>query len=292
MSDYVEFSAKNTSEALSQAEKHFSLPISRLEVDILSTGSGGLLGMFSKKARIRVRPANAASVKDQVAQILNDGRSPARESKPLASPWLADDKIAIKEGDGIVTKEPAKEKKQPIAEEWAKENIQPVTEELPLSDNDEALNPQELISQAEEVVARLCRPLAATVELESLYEENQLTIAIKCAEPGVLIGRRAQILDALQYLAARIISHRFGRSIALVLDVEGYRARQLKQLEETVLKLAEKALAQGRPYTLGPLGTPERRLVHKVLKNKPLQTYSKGQGDLKRVVIAPLSGKC
>ncbi len=268
MPGFVEFSAKNTASALLKAERHFGIPLSRLEVDIVTTGSGGFLGMFGKQAIIKVRPAPDTSVQDAVASILGmeaGGPQKKKDTPPPASP------------------KPPKPPKQPKAHVAAEE-----AEAGNAAQGADALDENELIAKAEEVVRNLCRPLIGEVDLHSRYEDSQLIVMLSCAEPGAIIGRRAQILDSLQYLAARIVSHCFGCSISLMLDVEEYRSRQQRQLAETALKLAAKAEQQGRPFTMGPLSTQDRRIVHKTLKGRPLQTFSKGQGDFKRVVIAPL----
>lgn len=258
MGEFVEFSANNTTNALQKAGEHFSLPISQLEVEIISTGSGGFLGMFAKRAIIKARPSVAFSLHDEVASILGNERRLAEKTAPQTPA--------------------AKNDPQPPQEDKAEPS-------LAAPDN---FSSEDLISQAEDVVRRLAKDLVNDIKLQSQYVNNQLTITFNCSEPGTIIGRRAQLLDSLQYLAARIVSHRFGRSIALVLDVEGYRLRQQRQLEETALKLAQKVEQQGRSFTMGPLNTDDRRVVHRALKGRALQTYSKGQGEFKRLVIAPL----
>ena len=215
--------------------------------------------MFGKPAVIRARPANATDLHSEIAQILQGEHKTSVSSTAPILPDIptADEKMSVTSPTSGETE----------TDSWQAE---------------------ELISLAQETVSRLCHALVSEVTLHSrLLANNQLIITLACTEPGILIGRRAQVLNSLQYLAARIVSHRLGRSIDLVLDIESYRSRRQQQLEETAIRLAQKAEQQGRPCTMPPLSTPDRRVVHKALKGRLLQTFSKGQGDFKRIVIVP-----
>ena len=262
MAGFVEFSARSTEEALRLAEKHFALPIAQLDVEILSMGSGGLLGLFAKKARIRAQKNEASSVQEEVARILGNNRNKLSASSRPVAPVAAPAKAVASEDTA---------------------GSAPGGYDAP--DIDETA----MLEHAGQVLEKLCRPLVGQFTLNVSFDRQNMHAVINCQDPGSLIGRRAQTLNALQYLAARIISHHWGRAINLALDVADYRARRQIQLEQAALKLAQKVEKQGRPFALGPLSTAERRIVHNVLKGKALQTFSKGQGEFKRVVIAPMN---
>jgi len=103
---------------------------------------------------------------------------------------------------------------------------------------------------------------------------------------GVLIGRRGQTLDALQYLV-NIAAQRSGDSyVRIILDAENFRERRKKTLEELAARLAEKAVRTGREVMLEPMPSHERKIIHTFLQNHPhVRSYSKGEEPNRRIVI-------
>ncbi len=147
---------------------------------------------------------------------------------------------------------------------------------------------EDVASLAAEVVRRLVEPLVGPVKVEATARENQVQVEVDCAEAGVLIGRRGQTLEALEYLAMRIVSHKCTRPVQVQLDAGGYRRRKRQALEETAREAARKVRATGKAVVLGPMNAQQRRVVHLTLKDeKGVTTYSRGKGELKRVVVAP-----
>jgi spoIIIJ-associated protein len=267
MIDLIEFKGKNTEAALKKAVDYFQLPIGKLEVEILSTGSGGILGLFGKKALIRARPGDAADVRYEVARILQGEKDADRhEARARREPKKA----------------PAQQRRHPTHEPHPAE-LNPAEDPATVI----AEHKEEIIQHARQAIIRMCRPLSAEVEVNGEFVGQELILTINADDPRTIIGRRAQTLDALQYLASRIVSHHWRTAIALLLDVGGYRQRRQRQLEATALKLAQKVQSSGRSFSLGPLNAMERKIIHQILKNKPLQTFSKGQGEFKKVVISP-----
>ncbi|TVP88808.1 MAG: protein jag [Alkalicoccus sp.] len=128
--------------------------------------------------------------------------------------------------------------------------------------------------------------VSASVEVEERKEG--LYFLISGREIGVLIGRRGQTLDSLQYLvnlAANKVSDKFVR---IHLDAEGYRARRKEALETLAGRLAEKALRIRRDVQLEPMNSMERKIIHSALQNDGrVETYSDGKDPNRRVVIKP-----
>ncbi|PTL37693.1 RNA-binding cell elongation regulator Jag/EloR [Alkalicoccus saliphilus] len=128
--------------------------------------------------------------------------------------------------------------------------------------------------------------VSASVEVEERKEG--LYFLISGQEIGVLIGRRGQTLDSLQYLvnlAANKVSDKFVR---IHLDAEGYRARRKEALETLAGRLAEKALRIRRDVQLEPMNSMERKIIHSALQNDGrVETYSDGKDPNRRVVIKP-----
>ncbi|NLM55295.1 MAG: KH domain-containing protein, partial [Firmicutes bacterium] len=106
---------------------------------------------------------------------------------------------------------------------------------------------------------------------------------------GVLIGRRGQTLEALQYLAGLTVNRQAGDTWhRVIVDVEGYRARRTETLQNLAQRLAAKAQATGRRVVLDPMNAAERRIVHQELSQvEGVETHSEGREPYRKVVIVP-----
>jgi spoIIIJ-associated protein len=105
---------------------------------------------------------------------------------------------------------------------------------------------------------------------------------------SILIGRQAETLNALQYIASLIISKEIGQSIPLVVDVEGYRSRRENQLRQLARRMADQAIKSGRRQVLEPMPANERRVIHIELKNNPeVTTESVGEEPHRKITILP-----
>jgi len=129
----------------------------------------------------------------------------------------------------------------------------------------------------------------ATVEQKSASNGAEIILEIKAADSGLLIGRKGQTLEALQYLIGRIAGERQGSDGPhLVIDIENYRERRRKSLEDMALRLGEKAKRQRKTVTVDALSAADRRIIHAALQDDPwVTTKSLGQGSYRRLLIIP-----
>lgn len=103
-----------------------------------------------------------------------------------------------------------------------------------------------------------------------------------------LVGPKAEVLNALQLLLRALVAREIGAHANLLLDVGGYRAHRVEQLNRLALRMAEQAVEQQKVIKMEPLPAFERRLVHLALREfNGARTHSEGDGDLRRVVISP-----
>jgi len=146
----------------------------------------------------------------------------------------------------------------------------------------------QVIAQALEVLTRLVAPLDPSASVTAQGGPQGIELSVQGQEVGMLIGRRGQNLEALQYITTRIVSHRHGRPVRIVVDAGEYRRRRRESLEDLARRMAQKARQSGRAVAVGPLSAQERRVVHLALKGEAgLTTSSRGRGELKKVVISP-----
>ena len=119
-------------------------------------------------------------------------------------------------------------------------------------------------------------------------DEGELILDITGDDLAVLIGRHGRTLDSLQFLISSITSRIVGHRYTIVVDVEGYKARQRQKIEDIALNAADKAVDQDRSIKLRPMTPYERRIVHIALRGDDrVETVSEGEGRARRVVVSP-----
>jgi spoIIIJ-associated protein len=123
--------------------------------------------------------------------------------------------------------------------------------------------------------------------ITSLYEEDMLKVEIKGEKAGLIIGYRGETLDALQTIVAAIINKNEEKHMKLLLDIENYRKKRIKTLEELALKEANTVIAKRRSVTLEPMVPFERKVIHTILQDHPkVKSESIGDEPYRKVVIS------
>ena len=143
-------------------------------------------------------------------------------------------------------------------------------------------------SKAERFVSQILKHMGLSVELDVTMKERQIYINITGKNMGLLIGKRGQTLDSLQYLVNLVVNKGDQQYIGVMLDTENYRRRRRETLENLANNLAKKARMTRRPVVLEPMNPYERRIIHAALQNdKNVSTYSEGEEPYRNVVIVP-----
>jgi spoIIIJ-associated protein len=143
-----------------------------------------------------------------------------------------------------------------------------------------------IVSEAGTLTQDILNLMGVEATLQITKEKETLHIKIEGDKSGLLIGRRGQNLDALQYLISRILNRKGPDKTKVILDSGDYRSRREGYLKDLALKMAEKAKQTGKPVVISPLPAHERRIIHLTLeKDKSLKTISRGEGQLKKMVI-------
>ncbi|MDG5789407.1 RNA-binding cell elongation regulator Jag/EloR [Evansella sp. AB-P1] len=128
--------------------------------------------------------------------------------------------------------------------------------------------------------------ISASVEKD---ERNEgIFLNITGVDIGVLIGKRGQTLDSLQYLVNLVANRQSDNYVRIYLDAEGYRERRKEALETLAMRLSNKALRTKREVRLEPMNAHERKIIHTTLQNvKGITTYSDGEEPNRRIIVAP-----
>lgn len=133
--------------------------------------------------------------------------------------------------------------------------------------------------------------LKATVSLEENKEERTLDIDLAGDDMGVLIGKRGQTLDSLQYLVSLVVNKGEEDYIRVKVDTENYRQRRKDTLENLAKNIASKVRRTGKTVTLEPMNPYERRVIHSALQNDNyVETHSEGEEPFRKVVVALKEG--
>ncbi|HBT19796.1 MAG TPA: protein jag [Peptococcaceae bacterium] len=144
---------------------------------------------------------------------------------------------------------------------------------------------------AEEFIKDVCSKMGLDVSVQHEKRGEYHYFYINGRNLGILIGRRGETLDALQYLVNLVVNKRLskvGNRAKIILDAEGYRKKREKTLIRLAKKLSEKVKRTGTKIVLEPMNPQERRIIHSALQgDEKIQTYSEGVEPYRKVVIAP-----
>lgn len=175
-----------------------------------------------------------------------------------------------------------KEFQKPILELEQGEGAEGEGESAPSRGADQSADLGEIRALTQGILERM--GLEASVTVEKV--KDTVHIRIEGDKSGLLIGRKGQTLDALQYLLTLMVNRKGTHKVRLLLDSGGYRNRRKEYLEKLALKMGAKAKQTGKPVVINPLNAHDRRIVHLALeKDKTLKTVSRGEGPLKKIVI-------
>ena len=319
----IEASGKTVEEALRAGLKELGCDISEVTHEVIDRGSPGLFGMFGRLARVKITVKEEDTSFDFDMPVLSitpqsepekkaqkKENKPAREKAPKAPKTteeapakkdeIAEEKNAEEPSQAPEMKtEPAKPRrertrreKRPAANtEGVSEETEP-EEELPPVEAKPELPPLDVDKLGEDgkkaydFLSNVTKLMGVDVEIRMLEEENHLTVEMTGDTLGVLIGRRGETMDALQYLASLTVNKDKNEYTRVSLDVEHYRAKREETLRKLALRMANRARKSGRRVVLEPMNPYERRVLHSALQNNPyVQTHSEGEEPYRRVII-------
>ena len=153
---------------------------------------------------------------------------------------------------------------------------------------DEELAGQDGLAIAKETLENILAliPVETTVKAEQV--DSNISLSIEGDKSGLLIGRKGKTLDSLQFIVNKIVNKTLEKKVRVVVDSENYRLRRRESLTQLALRMGDKAKRVKKPVSTNPLNPYERRIVHLALKeDERLDTRSRGEGLLKKVVITP-----
>ena len=275
-----EFRGKSVEDATEVGLAALGLQRSQVEIEILSRGSRGLLGFGAEDARVRITPIPTAD-REAPAKRETSAPKPPKPPKPAkpAAPAAEEPPPAAPVPPAAPAQPRTPTARQPAA----------VAEASDLSEEQVGAVAAELLQgMLDRMDVRAKVQVVAYRGVLDADQDAPLVLNIEGEDLGILIGRRAETLAALQYLTRLMVNHRVHRWINLVVDVEGYKARREEQLVRLAERMAERVVNTGRAVAMEAMPPRERRIVHITLRNHPqVTTQSVGEGDQRKVTIVP-----
>jgi len=270
----LEIIAPTVEEALSQGLAQLGLPADAVSVEVLDAGTKGLFGLGGRQVRVRLTVRGPQDDQPVVTE-------PAAPSKPKPEPKPAPVKAEKPKAESAPAKA-EKSKPAPVKAE------KPKAEPLPVHEHDAVLD------STEATVSKLLHLLNLEAQVSAHYLEDStddrrnIHVDVRGEDLSALIGRRAETLNAFQYVASLMVGKQTGQWVQLVVDVEGYRNRRERQIRQLARRMADQVTKTGRRASLEPMPSSERRIVHLELRGHPaVTTESTGEEPHRKVVILP-----
>lgn len=243
--------APTIEEAIENGLEELGLPREAIDVEILDEGNKGLFGLGSRQARVLL--------------TLKETNDPASE---------------------IISKK---------QEEIFPDTLPEISELEPVDTTPSQSDEEQVLQIARDIVVELLDKMKVRADVTASFIEDDdyngrkpILVDIHGDDLSILIGRKAETLNALQFITSLILGKELGRSVPLSVDVEGYRNRRQKQIKQLANRIADQVVQTGRRQALEPMPASERRIIHIELRNHPdVYTESMGEGDRRKVVIHP-----
>lgn len=271
MNGSIRVSAKTVDDAITEALIQLGVTSDRLEYEVIEKGSPGFLGIGMKQAVIEARRKPEPEPEPEPEEIFTKPEKPEiKETKKEAPVHKKKEKPERKPRKEFrETKEEA-EPEEPKREETVLAEVQDVT-----------------VQAVEEFLKNTLKAMNMEVEIQSeIDSDGALSVNMSGDHMGILIGKRGQTLDALQYLANRVANKHQDGYVRVKLDTENYRARREETLRHLAKNIAHKVKRTRRPVALEPMNPYERRIIHSSLQSDPyVTTHSEGEEPYRKVVV-------
>ena len=303
--DFVETEGDNIDAAIQNALKALGVGREKITIDIISEGRKGILGFGAQKAKIRaslrkfnldteVAPAKPQAMEAPLHAPELSPRPPERRAPETRRPESArgGPRAKAPEPRPRTPDRPRSEPRsdsvpRPAAAPRLQSETRPADAPPPLTSAEIAA----MVAKAKSALAEILNLMGmnASVETKAGGDADETILEIKSENSGLIIGRKGQTLEALQYLVSRIAGERPGNEAPhIVIDIENYHERRRQTLQDMALRLGEKAKRQRKTVTVDALSAADRKIVHAALQDDPwLTTRSLGQGAYRRLLIIP-----
>lgn len=329
--DSIRVEAKTVADAVTEASIQLGTSSDNIEYTVISEGSRGFFGIGGKKAVIDARKKftdddlmkEVFGSSDKPEKAKREPKKEVRKEeirKETKNDFKKDFKKEFKkevrtetpqkkEAAPEMAAEPKKEERREPKKEFTREKREfrenskekkPEAETASAPEQAETepktprvpADPEEAKRRAVDFLKEMFRVMEMNVEIRAEFAEDTLSVEIEGEDMGLLIGKRGQTLDSLQYLTSLVVNKGKASYVRVKLDTEDYRSRRKATLENLAKNIAMKVKKTRRPVFLEPMNPYERRIIHSALQNDPyVTTHSEGDEPNRRVVVTPKKGR-
>lgn len=293
----ITVSAKTLDDAITEASIQLGVASDQMEYDVIEKGSAGFLGIGSRQAVIRARIKKTVTEEIKAEEI-----KPEEIKKEFKKDFRKDRKEFVGHKERKEHKEYKKDSKKDFKmepkKEFVKENktetVSAVTAAAPVYEEKKELHVAVVTEATQKICEKFLQEVLQAMGMgevtivSSIDEEGALAIEMSGDNMGILIGKRGQTLDSLQYLTNRVANKSQDGYVRVKLDTEDYRKRRKQTLENLAKNIAYKVKRSRKPISLEPMNPYERRIIHSALQaDDRVSTHSEGEEPYRRVVVTP-----
>lgn len=251
----LEIIAPSIEEAVAKGLSQLGLPREAVDIEVLDAGSRGLFGLGSRQARIRLSIL-AQGEQAKELDMEEDGDRLLIETSPVEEIFQSSEESSDSVHETVEGDENSLQVAQQVIEELLEKMLVRAT-----------------------VTARYIQP-------QDSHDQPVILVDIQGNDLSILIGRRTETLNALQYISSLIVGKELGHWTPLMIDVQGYRVRRERSLRQLARRMAEQAIHTGRKQMLEPMPAAERRVIHLELRDHAqVATESTGEEPNRKVTI-------
>ena len=308
----IEATGKTVKDAIAKGVAELGCDSSDVDIQVLEMGSPGLFGMFGKPAKVRLTLKESKADLDLEMPVFSldqpsgkrreEGKrkeKPAKAEKP-AKPETSEKPVKAEQEEKA--EEPVKTEEKPRAEKKKRREpkrqkpaegeaaepeevkVEPVVTEPFVATPEEQLS--DTAKNAREFLSGLTERMGVPAEIAVSESEEQLRMVLSGENMSILIGRRGETLDAIQYLTSLNVNRTREDYLRVSLDTENYRAKREEALRKLAVRMAGRCKKSGRRVALEPMNPYERRILHSALQADPdVTTHSEGEEPYRRVII-------
>jgi len=280
----IEIEEKSIDAAIETACQEFGVTRDKLNIEIISEGNRGFLGMLAKKAKIR---ASLLTLDVSFDLKVNEQISVANIPPANVPP-----KIELPKVESAIVEPPKAEPlkaESPKVESQLKITPKPIPEKR---EEKEAAAPPATLSplavKAKEILEGILEKMSFECQITIQETPEKIVFNIEGDGSGLLIGKRGQNLDAIQYILNKAINRSDSERKMIIVDSETYRKRREESLLVLAERIREKVKKTKKPVSLSNMNAHDRRIIHLALqKDETLTTKSRGEGEYRKIVILP-----
>lgn len=292
--DFIRVTAKTVEDAITEASIELGTSSDNIEYRVIEKGSSGFFGIGGKKAVIEAK--KKFTDEDLMKEVFGEEKKEEKDfrkdvKKEVRREPGKESKKQEKKAEKKPEIRPEKEVRQETKIEKAeKEQVNQPAEALAKEETVKTprvpANPEEAAKRAETFLRDVFKTMEMNVEVKSVFEDDTLSLDLSGDDMGLLIGKRGQTLDSLQYLTSLVVNKGKASYVRVKLDTENYRERRKATLENLARNIAFKVKKTRRPVFLEPMNPYERRIIHSALQNDPyVTTHSEGDEPCRKVVV-------